>query len=96
MQKIKANGFNTISFYVNWALHYPTPDTGNGDDDWKYGTYRDLQAYINEAKKARQWIIARLGPYIMGKQLVGDVGEVYRPATSLTWSADSHMVPLSK
>src|SRR5688572_15652583 len=28
-QKIKANGFNAVSFYVNWAVHYPTPDTNN-------------------------------------------------------------------
>ncbi|KAH7914518.1 glycoside hydrolase family 35 protein [Hygrophoropsis aurantiaca] len=71
MQKVKANGFNTISFYVNWALHYPTPDTGNGDGDWESGTYRDLQAYIDEAKKAGLWMIARPGPYINGETTGG-------------------------
>lgn len=58
-QKIKANGFNTVSFYVNWALHYPTPDTNNGNGDFQEGTYRDIQRFINEAKRAGLWMIAR-------------------------------------
>ncbi|KAH7924781.1 glycoside hydrolase family 35 protein [Leucogyrophana mollusca] len=71
MQKVKANGFNTISFYVNWALHYPTSDTGNGEGDWEAGTYRDVQAFIDEAKKAGLWMIARPGPYINGETTGG-------------------------
>ncbi|ETW78704.1 glycoside hydrolase family 35 protein [Heterobasidion irregulare TC 32-1] len=63
-EKIKANGFNTVSFYVHWALHYPTPDTNDGKGDWQEGTYRDLQRFIDEAKNAGLWMIARPGPYI--------------------------------
>lgn len=58
-QKIKSNGFNTVSFYVNWAVHYPTPDTNGGQGDFQAGTYRDIQRFIDEAKKAGLWMIAR-------------------------------------
>ncbi|KAJ7264004.1 glycoside hydrolase family 35 protein [Mycena haematopus] len=64
LQKIKANGFNTVSFYVNWALHFPTPDTNGGNGDFEAGTYRDIERFIQEGKKAGLWMIARPGPYI--------------------------------
>ncbi|KAJ8456901.1 hypothetical protein ONZ45_g18534 [Pleurotus djamor] len=64
LEKIKANGFNTVSFYISWALHYPTPDTNNGQGDFAQGTYRDIQLFIDEAKRAGLWLIARPGPYI--------------------------------
>ncbi|KIJ54226.1 glycoside hydrolase family 35 protein [Sphaerobolus stellatus SS14] len=67
-QKIKANGFNTVSFYVNWALHYPTPDSA---PDFQPGTYRDLQRFIDEAHAAGLWMIARPGPYINGETTGG-------------------------
>lgn len=54
-QKIKANGFNTVSFYVNWAVHFPTPDS----QDFEAGTYRDIQRFIDEAHAAGLWMIAR-------------------------------------
>jgi len=58
-QKVKANGFNTVSFYVNWATHFPTPTTNNSLGDFQEGTYRDIQRFIDEAKKAGLWMIAR-------------------------------------
>ncbi|KAJ7589475.1 glycoside hydrolase family 35 protein [Mycena floridula] len=63
-QKVKANGFNTVSFYVNWAVHFPTPTTNSSQGDFETGTYRDIQRFIDEAKKAGLWMIARPGPYI--------------------------------
>ncbi|KAJ7505516.1 glycoside hydrolase family 35 protein [Mycena galericulata] len=63
-EKIKANGFNTVSFYVNWALHFPTPDTNGGEGDFEAGTYRDIERFIQEGKNAGLWMIARPGPYI--------------------------------
>ncbi|RDB21488.1 putative beta-galactosidase A [Hypsizygus marmoreus] len=63
-QKVKANGFNTVSFYVNWAVHFPTPTTNNSHGDFQPGTYRDIQRFIDEGKKAGLWMIARPGPYI--------------------------------
>ncbi|KAG6888064.1 hypothetical protein C0995_010839 [Termitomyces sp. Mi166 len=71
LQKIKSNGFNTVSFYVNWAVHYPTPTTNGGQGDFQEGTYRDIQRFIDEAKKAGLWMIARPGPYINGETTGG-------------------------
>ena len=59
-QKIRANGFNTVSFYVDWALHFPTPDTNNGTGDFQAGTYRDIQRLIDEAKATELGMIAGL------------------------------------
>lgn len=58
-QKVKANGFNTVSFYVNWATHFPTPDTNGGQGDFEEGSYRDIQLFIDMAKEAGLWLIAR-------------------------------------
>ena len=58
-EKIKANGFNTVSFIVNWAVHYPTPNTNDGQGDFQTGTYRDMQRFIDEAQNAGLWLIAR-------------------------------------
>lgn len=58
-QKVKANGFNAVSFYVNWATHFPSPTTNNGQGDFEAGTYRDIQRFIDEGKKAGLWMIAR-------------------------------------
>ncbi|TCD69623.1 hypothetical protein EIP91_006848 [Steccherinum ochraceum] len=71
LQKVRANGFNTVSIYVNWALHYPTPDTNKGQGDFQTGTYRDVQRFIDEVKKAGLWLIARPGPYINGETTGG-------------------------
>lgn len=59
LQKVRANGFNTVSFYTNWALHYPTPGTNNSKGDWQTGTHRDVQRFIDEVKTAGLWLIAR-------------------------------------
>ncbi|KAJ3511125.1 hypothetical protein NLJ89_g4278 [Agrocybe chaxingu] len=82
-QKIKANGFNAVSFYVSWAMHYPTPDTNNGDGDFEPGTYRDIQRFIDEGKKAGLWMLARPGPYVnaetSGGGFPGWVGNIAGP-----------------
>ncbi|KAK7462971.1 hypothetical protein VKT23_007552 [Stygiomarasmius scandens] len=70
-QKVKSNGFNAVSFYVNWALHYPEPSTNDGQGDFQEGTYRDLQRFIDEGKKAGLWMIPRPGPYVNGETTGG-------------------------
>ncbi|KDR80837.1 hypothetical protein GALMADRAFT_135938 [Galerina marginata CBS 339.88] len=79
-QKVKANGFNTVSFYVNWGLHFPTPTTNGTHGDFQQGTIRDIQRFIDEAKKAGLWMIARPGPYVNGETsgggLPGWVGNI--------------------
>lgn len=57
-QKIKALGYNSVSFYVDWALLEGKP-----------GVYRaegvfDLQPFFEAAFKAGIYLIARPGPYI--------------------------------
>ncbi|THV02456.1 glycoside hydrolase family 35 protein [Dendrothele bispora CBS 962.96] len=80
-QKVKANGFNTVCFIVDWAFHYPEPSTNNGNGDFEEGTYRDIQRFIDEAKKTGLWLILnRPGPYInaetSGGGLPGWVGNI--------------------
>ncbi|KAI0339557.1 glycoside hydrolase family 35 protein [Trametopsis cervina] len=72
-QKIKANGFNAVSFYVHWGLSYPTPGTNGGSGDFQVGTYRDIQRFIDEAQNAGLWLIARPGPYINGETTGGGI-----------------------
>lgn len=57
-QKIKALGYNGVSFYVDWALLEGKP-----------GVYRaegvfDLKPFFDAASKAGIYLIARPGPYI--------------------------------
>ncbi|CAK5269747.1 unnamed protein product [Mycena citricolor] len=78
--KIKSNGFNTVSFCVHWGQHYPAPDTNNGQGDFQQNTYRDMELFIQEAQKAGLWLIARPGPYTnaeaTGGGLPGWVGNI--------------------
>ncbi|KAJ3760155.1 glycoside hydrolase family 35 protein [Lentinula raphanica] len=70
-QKVKDNGFNAVSAYFSWALHYPSPDTNNGQGDFQNNTYRDIQMFIDSVKEAGLWLIARPGPYINGETTGG-------------------------
>jgi beta-galactosidase GanA len=58
LQKIKALGYNGVSFYVDWALLEGKP-----------GVYRaegvfDLQPFFDAAQEAGIYLLARPGPYI--------------------------------
>lgn len=58
LQKVKALGFNCISFYVDWALL-----------EGKQGDYRAdgifaLEPFFDVAKEAGIYLLARPGPYI--------------------------------
>ncbi|KAL7913505.1 glycoside hydrolase family 35 protein [Trichoderma velutinum] len=57
-QKIKALGFNTVSFYVDWALLEGKPGKFRAD-----GIF-DLQPFFEAATKAGIYLLARPGPYI--------------------------------
>jgi Glycosyl hydrolases family 35 len=58
LQKIKALGFNCVSFYVNWALL-----EGKQGDFRAEGVF-DLEPFFDAAKEAGLFLIARPGPYI--------------------------------
>lgn len=57
-QKIKAIGYNTVSFYVNWALI-----EGRPGDPRLEGIF-DLDPFFAAASEAGIYLIARPGPYI--------------------------------
>ncbi|POR33268.1 Putative beta-galactosidase A [Tolypocladium paradoxum] len=57
-QKIKAMGFNMVSFYVAWALLEGEPGEFRAD-----GIF-DLEPFLEAAKKAGIYLLARPGPYI--------------------------------
>jgi beta-galactosidase GanA len=56
--KIKALGFNTVSFYVDWALLEGKPGHFRAD-----GIF-DLQPFFDAATEAGIYLLARPGPYI--------------------------------
>ncbi|TDL23439.1 glycoside hydrolase family 35 protein [Rickenella mellea] len=103
-QKLKANGYNTVSFYVHWGTHFPTPTTNGGQGDFTPGTYRDIQNFITQAKNAGIWLIARPGPYINGEASgggfpgwVGNVAGTLRSTnTAYTAAWTPYMTAISK
>jgi len=58
LQKIKALGFNTASFYVNWALLEGEPGV------FRHQGIFELSRFFEAAKEAGLYLIARPGPYI--------------------------------
>lgn len=57
-QKIKALGFNCVSFYVDWALLEGKPGEYRAD-----GIF-DLEPFFDAASEAGIYLLARPGPYI--------------------------------
>lgn len=66
VQKIKASGMNTMSFYSMWGLHEPYA----GDLDFKTGS-RDLNRLLEYAEDAGLYVMARPGPYINAELSAG-------------------------
>ena len=60
-QKIKALGFNTVSFYVDWALL-----EGKQGDFRAEGIFA-VEPFLDAAKEAGLFLIARPGPYMNGE-----------------------------
>ncbi|KAE8151998.1 putative beta-galactosidase A [Aspergillus avenaceus] len=57
-QKIKALGFNCVSFYIDWALLEGKPG------DYRAEGIFALEPFFDAAKEAGIYLIARPGPYI--------------------------------
>ncbi|KAI1392307.1 glycoside hydrolase family 35 protein [Hypoxylon trugodes] len=57
-QKIKAAGFNCVSFYTNWALLEGKPGNFSADGIFSY------DQFFEAATKTGVYLIARPGPYI--------------------------------
>lgn len=90
-QKIKALGFNCVSFYVDWALLEGKP-----------GEYRaegifDLEAFFDAAKNAGIYLLARPGPYINAEASGGGFpGWLQRVNGTLRTSAPAYLKSTDK
>ena len=58
LQKYKANGFNTVSFYFSWAQYSAK------DGVYNFEGIRDVENLLNIAEEVGLYVIARPGPYI--------------------------------
>ena len=58
MRKLKAMGLNTLTTYVFWNLHEPSPG------QYDFAGQNDLAEYLKEAQQEGLYVILRPGPYI--------------------------------
>jgi len=58
LQKVKALGFNCISFYTDWALLEGKPG------DYRAEGIFALEPFFEAAKEAGIYLLARPGPYV--------------------------------
>ena len=58
IQKMKALGFNGVSFYFDWAYHSPRPGV------YDFTGVRDMDRLLRIAEEEGMYVIARPGPYV--------------------------------
>src|SRR3954452_10001233 len=58
LQKMKANGYDAVSIYVDWAYHSPKPGV------YDFSGVRDMDKFLDIANEVGLYVIARPGPYI--------------------------------
>ncbi|MFI5890999.1 beta-galactosidase [Actinoplanes sp. NPDC051513] len=58
LEKMKAIGFNTVSFYFDWGYHSPAPGI------YDFTGVRDMDRLLTIADQVGLYVIARPGPYI--------------------------------
>ncbi len=58
LQKMKAEGYNAVSLYFDWAYHSPAPG------GYDFTGVRDLDRLLDIADESGLYVIARPGPYI--------------------------------
>src|SRR3954469_10177643 len=58
LQKMKANGYDAVSIYVDWAYHSPKPGV------YDFSGIRDMDKFLDIANEVGLYVIARPGPYI--------------------------------
>lgn len=66
LQKMKAAGMNTFTFYANWAWHAPTANS----TDFKNGAHEFTKLY-ELAKEIGLYVFIRPGPYINAEANAG-------------------------
>ncbi len=65
LQKMKAEGYNTVTIYFNWAYH--SPKSGVYD----FSGVRDVDKLLDMAAQVGLYVIARPGPYINAETSAG-------------------------
>ena len=58
LQKMKAEGYNAVTIYFDWAYHSPKPGV------YDFSGVRDVNRLLDMAAQAGLYVIARPGPYI--------------------------------
>jgi hypothetical protein len=58
LQKMKASGFNTVTFYIDWSYHSPK----QGVED--FSGIRDVDRLLTMAQEEGLYVITRVGPYV--------------------------------
>ncbi len=58
IQKMKALGFNAVSFYFDWAYHSPAPGV------YDFSGVRNVERALEMAEEEGMYVIARTGPYV--------------------------------
>lgn len=90
-EKVKALGFNAVSFYVYWALLEPKQGSFRAD-----GIF-DLKPFFKAATDAGIYLIARPGPYINAEVAGGGFpGWLQRVNATLRTSAPEFLAAVDK
>lgn len=58
IQKMKALGFNGVSFYFDWGYHSPAPGV------YDFSGVRNVERALEIAEEEGMYVIARMGPYV--------------------------------
>lgn len=65
LQKLKAEAYNTVTVYFNWAYHSPKPGV------YDFSGVRNLDRLLDLATRTGLYVIARPGPYINAETSAG-------------------------
>lgn len=65
LQKMKAEGYDAVSIYFDWAYHSPAPGVYN------FTGVRDVDKLLDIAQQVGLYVIARPGPYINAETSAG-------------------------
>ena len=58
LEKMKAEGYNAVTIYFDWAYHSPKPGV------YDFSGVRDVDKLLDMAARSGLYVIARPGPYI--------------------------------
>lgn len=58
LQKMKASGYNTVGYYINWGYHSPAPGV------YDFSGIRDMDLALRMAEEEGLYVILRPGPYV--------------------------------